>query len=603
MDANAAAAPPGGSGAAVVPAAGMPQIGSVVAGKYRIVRILGEGGMGCVYAAEQALGTTTRKVAIKTLHLELSQNEAIRARFEREVATVAKLEHPNTIQVYDFGTTDTGMLYIVMELAMGRSLADVLETEGAVDATRAAKILTQIAGSLEEAHGIGIIHRDLKPENVMLIDRAGQKDFVKVLDFGIAKDRDEEAHGRKLTQAGTVLGTPPYMSPEQFTGQQLTPASDIYSLGVMAFELVTGKLPFQASQTWEWATLHMTTPPKSFDEFPRGAMVPQTMRDAIYRALRKAPEERFVRVSDFAEALTHTTSPRVVPTAEGQLRHRAPELVQEPTPAPASPQRPGGTVMGAPLDAAMSAPLLGGASMGTPNMGAGGTQNAPPAAYGQQVHHAPYQEGYRQAPVAQAGPYVPQGPQQQPRGGGGRSNTGLIVGALGIFAVLGVGAALFVTQPWASETAKPPLVDTNAVVTPPVPPTTGSTTPDLSSSGGLSVLNDPKVNPVGPVGPVKPVVHDAGVKPVPTPTPTPGPTAPPVPTPTPTPKPTTPPTPPWVPPTVWPPVPPVTPPVTPPAQQTPAACGLAATMRGKNPAAYEKYKAECKAKGGTVPGE
>lgn len=573
---------------------GLPQIGSLVAGRYRIVRLLGEGGMGCVYAAEQSLGTTTRKVALKTLHLELSQNEAIRARFEREVATVAKLEHPHTIQVYDFGTTDTGMLYIVMELAVGRSLADVLSTETAVDAQRAVKILTQIAGSLEEAHSIGIIHRDLKPENVMLIDRAGQKDFVKVLDFGIAKNRDEEAQGRKLTQAGTVLGTPPYMSPEQFTGQPLGPQSDIYSLGVMAFELLTGSLPFHATHAWEWATLHMTTPPKSFDEFPRGAQVPQTMRDAIYRALRKAPEERFARVSDFAEALTHTTSPRVVPTAEGRQAPAAPATAVEPTPAPPSPQRPGGTVMGAPID-----------------IGAipAATFNAPPIHVHapqpmQHVHHAHYQA----APVAQAGPYMPPGPQN--RGGGGKSNTGLILGALFGFAVLGGGAALLVVQPWNTETPKTVLVDNNTQVVP--VPTTGSTAPQApdTSSGGLSVLNDPKVNPnVGPgpgpapgpgpgpgPGPVKPAA-DAGVKPNPTPVPTP---TQPQPTPVPTPKPTTPTPPPLVLPTVW---PPITPPVTPPAQQTPPACGLAATMKGKNPAAYEKYKAECLSKGGRVPGE
>ncbi|MFO0666064.1 MAG: serine/threonine-protein kinase [Polyangiaceae bacterium] len=584
VEAGAVAAPAG-----MPTPAGLPQIGSVVAGRYRIVRLIGEGGMGCVYAAEQALGTTARKVALKTLHLELSQNEAIRARFEREVATVAKLEHPNTIQVYDFGSTDSGMLYIVMELAVGRSLADVLETEGAVDPQRAVKILTQIAGSLEEAHSHGIIHRDLKPENVMLIDRAGQKDFVKVLDFGIAKNRDEEAQGRKLTQAGTVLGTPPYMSPEQFSGQALGPQSDIYSLGVMAFELLTGKLPFQAAHAWEWATLHMTTPPKTFDEFPRGAQVPQTIRDAVYRALRKAPEERFARVSDFAEALVHTTSPRVLPTAEGQLRAPRVEapVLQEPTPPPVSPPRPGGTVMGAPLEAAIGAP--------------GGTFHAPPIQeppYPQHVQHARYPEAHHAPVGAYVAPAVHHAPARK-RGG----SMGLILGLLGVCALLGIGAAVVVAAPWeGTTTPKPVLVDTNVAPTPPPASTPASNSDPSSSSGGLSVLNDPKVNPTPPPGPgpgpgpgPKPQAQDAGVKPNPTPVPTPS--TPPAPVPTP--KPTTPPPPPLVLPTVWPPITPVTPP----AGQTPAACNLAANARGKNPAQYEKFKAECLAKGGRVPGE
>ena len=198
-----------------------PLIGRVLAGKYKVVQLLGEGGMGSVYLAEQQLGTTTRKVAIKTLHSHLSRDEGIRERFQREVGTLAGLEHPNTVQVYDFGTTpEEGLLFIAMEYVQGKSLADIIDHEGALAPDRVRKIIEEIGGSLAEAHSQGIVHRDLKPDNVILTDRAGQKDFVKVLDFGIAKRSKEAASKeKKLTQQGMVLGTPPYMSPEQFTGQ------------------------------------------------------------------------------------------------------------------------------------------------------------------------------------------------------------------------------------------------------------------------------------------------------------------------------------------------------------------------------------------------
>ncbi len=287
-------------------------VGRTVAGKYKVVKLLGEGGMGCVYVAEQSMGTTTRKVALKTLHLELSSDPKIRARFEREVATVAHLEHPNTIKVFDFGTAEAGMLYIVMELAVGRTLADLLEKEGALDPDRAAKILTQVCGSLEEAHAHGIIHRDLKPDNIMLVERLGQKDVVKVLDFGIAKNRDEENRGAKLTQQGTVLGTPPYMSPEQFTGAALDVRSDIYSLGVVAYEMLTGRLPFEAASAFEWATLHMTSQPRPIEEQPMGscARFPRSASRASPSSRRPSPRR------------WRSAPPRPPPTSQPPIPHR-----------------------------------------------------------------------------------------------------------------------------------------------------------------------------------------------------------------------------------------------------------------------------------------
>jgi serine/threonine-protein kinase len=271
-----------------------PLIGQVVGGRYHIVALIGEGGMGIVYKAEQRLGSTLRKVAVKTLHAELSRDPSITARFHREVGTVAQLEHPNTVRVYDFGSTDDGTLYIAMEFLDGKALNRVIETEGALDPKRVSHIIRQVAGSLDEAHRQGIIHRDLKPENVLLIERAGEKDVVKLVDFGIAARTEsaEREKEQKLTQQGMVLGTPPYMSPEQFTGKPLDARSDVYSLGVMVYEMLTGQLPFQADTAWQWATHHMTSPPRSFDDSPAGGRIPEALRRTVLKALSKEPADR-----------------------------------------------------------------------------------------------------------------------------------------------------------------------------------------------------------------------------------------------------------------------------------------------------------------------
>ncbi len=282
-----------------------PLIGQVLGAKYTVVRLIGEGGMGAVYEGDQQLGTTKRKVAVKTLHPHLSRDPKIKARFEREVGTVAELEHPNTIQVYDFGSTAEGILYIVMEFLHGKSLADLIETQGALQPARAQNILEQVCGSLEEAHARGIVHRDLKPDNIVLVERAGRKDFVKVLDFGIAKrSKEEDREEQKLTQQGMVLGTPPYMSPEQFTGRPIDLRSDIYSLGVMAYEMLSGQLPFKADTAWEWATQHMTQPPIPIESLAEGARATESMRGALRRALAKSPDERFQNVGEFIQAFS-----------------------------------------------------------------------------------------------------------------------------------------------------------------------------------------------------------------------------------------------------------------------------------------------------------
>ena len=382
-----------------------PLVGTVVAGKYTIVKQLGEGGMGCVYLAEQKLGSGTRKVALKTLHKHLSHDPAIKKRFDREVDTVAKLEHPNTIQVFDFGEMEDGTLYLVMEFVQGRSVADILEKDGPMPPARVENIMRQVCGSLAEAHGHGIVHRDLKPDNVVLCERAGQKDWVEVLDFGIAKRSSEhDPNEAKLTQQGMVLGTPPYMSPEQFTGQPVDVRSDIYALGVMTYEMLVGKYPFEANTAWEWASKHMTEAPRPIETQALGQHVPAKMRDAIKRALEKNKDDRFSSVTEFYEALTGGA---VMP-AQTSVMNEAP--AHEPHVADAMPAgNRARTEMGAPVA-----------------MGAG-----PPAG----AMTPPYGPPGGPPPVGAGPAVVPAGPTHQPAQ---KSGNGLIIG-LAAVAVLLIG--------------------------------------------------------------------------------------------------------------------------------------------------------------------
>jgi serine/threonine-protein kinase len=538
-------------------------VGKVIASKYRIVKLLGEGGMGCVYVGEQQMGTTVRKVAVKTLHKHLSTDPAIKARFTREVGTIAQLEHPNTIQVFDFGSTDDGLLYIVMELVQGKSVEEILGKEGRLDPARVENIMRQIAGSLAEAHGHGIVHRDLKPDNVVLCERAGQKDWVEVLDFGIAKRSSEtDEKEQKLTQQGMVVGTPPYMSPEQFTGQPVDARSDIYSLGVMAYEMLTGELPFAAGTAWEWATQHMTVQPKPFEATPNGALLPPKMRVAVMKALAKKQDERWSSVKEFYEAFS---------TGSGSAAQIAP--VDGPVPAslphgaapagmtgPMQGMPPGSGDMGAAAQAA--APYSGGAGApkgktevgtpvfagGPPDAGMGGGASpyaAPPTPMGGPAMSGP---GAGMAPGSFGAP-IPAPPPRDAGGGGGGGNRGLLIGiaaAVAVLTIAGIGISM------AMGGRKPVPVVTTADTTTATP--TDTTAPTGSSSAApdnsSTTATDDNTKPLGPshptytgpTGPAHPAAHDAGhpstpgtpTGPATTPT-TPQTAAPAIPTPTPKP--------------------------------------------------------------------
>ncbi|HXK20793.1 MAG TPA: serine/threonine-protein kinase [Polyangiaceae bacterium] len=399
-------------------------IGQLIGGRYRVTGVLGEGGMGIVYVGEQQMGSTVRKVAIKTLHQHLSKDPAVLARFHRECGTVAQLEHPNTIKFYDFGATADGTLYIAMEFVAGKSLADVVQL-GPMQPDRVIKIMRQVCGALDEAHMQGIIHRDLKPENIVLADRAGEKDFVKVLDFGIAA-RTESADAQKeakLTQQGMVLGTPPYMSPEQFTGKALDARSDIYSLAVMSYEMLTGKLPFEADTPWQWATQHMTAQPIPFEISAPAKHLPDGMRKAILRGLSKEREQRPTTAREFFTELSDG----------GRM-----------------------TVEANPAETAAAARTGTAAMEAVPAFAAA----AAPAA----AHYGPPPGHPAPTPMAVAAAPIPHAP---PRGGGGGGGgKGLIFGLVGVGAVLlGAILILVVRSNKPQNTDLPPIAINTAPAT------------------------------------------------------------------------------------------------------------------------------------------
>jgi serine/threonine-protein kinase len=290
-------------------------VGQTIGDRFTVTRMLARGGMAIVYEAEQRLGQTTRKVALKTLRLQTVSDPSMAARFKRECETIAQLSHPNTVRVYDYGETPDGLLYIAMEFVAGKPLSELMTELGPMPPTRVLSIMRQITGALEEAHGQGIVHRDLKPDNVALQSLANGEDGVKLLDFGIAVRSVAVENYSKLTRAGIVLGTPPYMSPEQFSPDPVDVRSDVYALGVMAYEMLTGHLPLEADSPWTWAVAHQTAQPIPFEVVKPALEIPRPMRQAILRALSKPREERQASAKQFFEELSapSNTSPMDAP--------------------------------------------------------------------------------------------------------------------------------------------------------------------------------------------------------------------------------------------------------------------------------------------------
>ena len=280
-----------------------PFIGKTLGERYRVESLLGRGGMGRVYLAEQV--AMKRKVALKVIRSQDSEDKAERMsmlkRFQREALAASRLGHHNTVRVFDFGLAEDGTLYLAMELLQGLTLSKVMR-EGLMPPKRAIRIAVQICKSLAEAHANGIIHRDLKPDNVMLADAAGDKDFVKVLDFGIAKIATGTGES-SVTRTGMVVGTPAYMAPEQASGTGVTAATDLYALGAILYEALSGRQPFTAETPLALLVKKASqeVPPLVAEGMPPG--VPQALVDIVLRLLERVPERRPRSAMELAEQL------------------------------------------------------------------------------------------------------------------------------------------------------------------------------------------------------------------------------------------------------------------------------------------------------------
>ena len=280
-------------------------VGSILADRYRVLGALGQGGMGKVYRVEHL--TLHKEMACKLLHPELSRLDEVARRFEREAEAAARLDHPHIVSVTDFGRTSDGQLFLVMELLDGPSLAEVLRPTGAeatpLGAARALPIFRQILKALGAAHQANIVHRDLKPENVILVARDGAPDFVKIIDFGIAKLDSKTDRGAPLTQAGVVFGTPEYLSPEQALGEEADLRADLYAAGVMLYEMLTGHHPFEAESRVQILSMHLTKQASLMRTIAPGADIPRALEAVVRRAMEKQRADRYPTAAAFLAAL------------------------------------------------------------------------------------------------------------------------------------------------------------------------------------------------------------------------------------------------------------------------------------------------------------
>src|ERR1700722_4808479 len=275
----------------------------ILNGQFQILQKIGSGGMGAVYRALQP--EMNRMVGVKILHPKLANRKDLVSRFRREARAMSQLTHPNTVKVFMFGELEDGSLYIIMEYLDGKNLNQTVRSEGPFPMERALPVLIAVSGALDEAHKAGIIHRDLKPENIFLCQSAGLKDYPKLLDFGLAKVGEKQMRPGSviLTQEGMVFGTPEFMSPEQAQGKTLTPASDVYSLAVILYEVLTGKLPFDAKSAMDYIQLHVTGKPIPLSLRVPGRVFPPLLDQIMDRALAKKADDRFSSTADFASAL------------------------------------------------------------------------------------------------------------------------------------------------------------------------------------------------------------------------------------------------------------------------------------------------------------
>ncbi|MFR0358811.1 protein kinase domain-containing protein [Streptomyces sediminimaris] len=413
---------------------------ALAGGRYQLRDLLGEGGMASVHLAYDSV--LDRQVAIKTLHTDLGREQAFRERFRREAQAVAKLTHTNIVSVFDTGEDSLGSMttpYIVMEYIEGRPLGSVLDADvrqfGAMPADKALKITADVLAALEISHEMGLVHRDIKPGNVMMTKRG----VVKVMDFGIA--RAMQSGVTSMTQTGMVVGTPQYLSPEQALGRGVDARSDLYSVGIMLFQLVTGRLPFDADSPLAIAYAHVQEEPVAPSSINRS--LPPAVDALVARALKKNPNERFPNAESMRDEC---------------LRVAASFQAAPPSIAPGAPAQAGSGVASAvfpPVDQSAPAPTGPVQTPYQPAPNPYGAPSVPSPAYGY-----PQQGGYRTpSPYGQPSTPPPYNITPQPApapAGGGRSNKPVIIGsvAVSVIAVGGLIAALLFNNGGGDDQAK-----------------------------------------------------------------------------------------------------------------------------------------------------
>ena len=294
-------------------------VGQVVADRYHIIKKLGEGGMGAVYLGEHV--KMGRKSAIKVMMASMAHDPDAVARFNREASNASRISHPNVCQIFDFGETSDGLIYLAMEFIEGKSLKDLVEHEGAIPAVRAAHIIRQSADALQAAHDLGIVHRDIKPDNIMIVQGKGGDDIVKVVDFGIARAVGGDEQGQKVTKTGLVVGTPEYMSPEQLSGDKLDGRSDIYSLGLVLYRMITGTLPFQADSAQETMIKRLTDDPMPLAEARTDIEFPPKLQLVMNTALARSAAERYQSASEFGRDAMDAVAGMPMPSTRVQTAH------------------------------------------------------------------------------------------------------------------------------------------------------------------------------------------------------------------------------------------------------------------------------------------
>jgi serine/threonine-protein kinase len=386
-----AAVPPPVAPAATGPVPTSDLVGTLLSERYKVLKELGEGGMGTVYLAEHT--TIRKKLAIKVLSSEYCHKQDLVDRFLQEARAASMISQENVVEITDFGTTPTGSVFFVMEFLDGEDLSATIKREGAQPWARVQPIMLQICRALQAAHESGIIHRDMKPENCFRIKRGKSDDFIKVLDFGIAKVTTDDSEGKGLPRTGMIFGTPEYMSPEQAQGAKPDYRVDIYALGVIMYELLTGRVPFTADTFMGILTKHMFEVPDAPSVVAPQAQIPEDVESIILKAMQKDREYRFQDMAAMATAIetagsgsaaVSVVNEQIVKPEVGQIQFGG---TPTPTPTPVPGTYPPATATGelampqpsskGTLAAGIIAILLAAGGVGAYFMMAGGEPEAP----------------------------------------------------------------------------------------------------------------------------------------------------------------------------------------------------------------------------------